>query len=651
MNGPATRASKEVLFPLVIVVATLYLAREFLIPLALAVLLSFLLAPVVKRLERWHIGRVAAVIVSTLLALAAIVGIGVVIGGQLVDLAKELPKYQTNLQAKMRAFKAPRNSPLAQVAKTLQSLQSGEEAETTPGKNAPNSPTAGPSSAFSMDASSSPALNAAGKKIPGVPNGAPAGTPADPLHVEMAKTAENPWDTIKEYATPIFAPLGTAALVTLIVIFFLLDQEDMRDRLIHLIGRGHLQVTTQALDEAAWRVSRYLLAQFATNVGYGIPIGIGLYFIGIPNAVLWGLLSAMFRFIPYIGVWLSAAFPILLSLAISPGWTAPLLTIGLYVVTELIVSNAVEPWLYGSSTGMSPIAIIISAAFWAWLWGGIGLLLATPLTVCIAVLGKYIPSLTFLDVILGDKPPIAPEDRFYQRLLATDEEEVWEIAEKRVKDHSLPDAFENLVIPTLRLTDEDFHRGTFSEEDRCKLLQQIHEIVSELGEPEAPAAAPADGEPIPPTALIIPASDLGDETAGLMLARLLAQNGVHGEVVPSKLLAAEMLERVAKSPTRQFCVSVIPTGSSRQALYLCKRLRVRFPDARIIVGMWGETQRDQRRLDRIRESSADVVFTSLAEAAKEIAGTAAATVSPAEADAETKAEAKAQVKAEAKAKA
>jgi len=587
MNGIAKHPAKDVLLPLVVVVATLYFAREFLIPLALAILISFLLAPLINRLEKIGLGRVTAVVASTLMALLLVVGIGYMVVGQFIDLAKKLPDYQSNLQTKIADFKVPKDSAISRVEETVKKVTEQVAASSAEESG----------------------------------NAAPAGA-GKPLPVKVVNTPTNAFDTFKAVVGPIFAPLGTAALVLLLVIFFLIEREDMRDRIIHLVGRGHLQVTTNAMDEAGRRVSRYLLAQLAINVTYGVLVGAGLYFVGVPNAILWGLLSALFRFVPYVGVWIAASLPILLSLAIFPGWTRPAETFGLFLIIELICGNILEPWLYGSSTGMSPIAIIAAAAFWTWLWGGIGLLLATPLTVCIAVLGKYIPRLQFIDVLIGDKPPIACEDRFYQRLLAADDLEVAEIAEEYAKKNSVAATFDELVIPTLQLIGSDLHTGTLNDEDRQRIVHDIHEVVAELGEPDTPASPPAGATPLEeaPTVICVPARDDADEAGCVMLARVLAQGGVTSWVAPSKLLASEMLERVERSETRQFCISVIPPGSVRQATYIALRLRDRFPDARIVVGMWGSPdERQMRRLNRVRM---DAVYTSLVEAAKEIAGTA-----------------------------
>ncbi len=625
MNGLRKPTATNILLPFVVVVTTLYLAREFLIPLALAVLVSFLLAPLIQRLERLGIGRTFAVVGSTLLVLALFGCLFFLVASQVIDLAAQLPKYQSNLQAKIIAFKAPKNSALDRAANSVKQVSEAVTKELKQEPAAPDPTRVAVQSAPGAKPPVAPEAPASGAAtLPAKPSSAPEKTDAAPVPVTIVTNPTSSWESVKIVARPVLAPLGTAALVLLLVIFFLLEREDMRDRLIHLIGRSHLQVTTQALDEAALRVSRYLLAQFTVNMSYGVLISIGLYFVGIPNAMLWGMLAGLFRFVPYIGPWIGATCPLLLSLAMSPGWTIPVLTFALFLTVELLVSNVLEPWLYGSKTGISPLAIIASAAFWTWLWGTTGLLLATPLTVCIAVLGKYIPSLTFLDVILGDRPPIAPEDRLYQRLLAHDDDEVTDLIEAHLKEHGLASTFDSLIIPALRLIDEDFRLGTLSEDDRGRLLGIAREIVGELAENQAPKLA-AESQPLvdPEPFVCIPARDLGDEIGCVMLARLLAESGVAAVVIPSKLLASETVEAVAKTTSQKFCVSVIPPGSARQAIYVCKRLRDRFPDARIAVGMWGELAENDKRINKIRDAHFDVVFTTLAAAAREIASSAA----------------------------
>ncbi len=583
MNRSVKHPAANVLF-LFLVVAALYLAREFLIPLALAILVSFLLAPVVQGLERIHLGRVPSVVVSALAALLLVVGVGSLVGGQLIDLASKLPNYRTNLQTKIAAFKVPAHSAIGRAASTIKEMSEQIAAPAPDDKSAHQ------------------------------------GSPLPVEVVNPSRDAFTSLKSIKEFAGPVLSPFGTAAIVLLFVIFILVQREDMRDRVIHLVGRSHLHVTTQALDEAAHRVSRYLLAQLAVNVCYGVLIGSGLYFIGLPNALLWGLLAGLFRFVPYVGPWIGAALPLMLSVAIFPGWTRLVATLGLFVGVELMCSNVLEPWLYGARAGISPIAVIVAAAFWAWLWGGIGLLLSTPLTVCLAVLGKYIPSLNFIDVLIGDHPPIAPEDRFYQRLLAGDDAEVTDIVERRIKEISLADTFDNLMVPTLRLAGADLRTGSLDDEEHAHVVRHMHELIAEAHEELSDSAGKI--EEVAQSVVCIPARDLSDEAGCAMLASLLGQIGISAAVVPSKKLASEMIEDVGKTPVRQYCISAVAPASERQASYVCKRLRDRFPDARIIVGIWGGMDGDESRERRARLNQADVVLTKLTDAVKEIAGIA-----------------------------
>ncbi len=594
--APTTRAVKDTLVPVVLAIAVLYFGRGFFIPLALAILISFLLAPLVMRLERWKLGRIAAVIIVTLFAFGVIGGIGTIVGGQLIDLANELPKYRSNLREKVLALKTPKGGALEKATQTFKDLTNELSSE-------------------------APIPVPDGQEGP--PKPAQLGSAPDGRTVQVAviQSSQNAFETLASFIAPLLGPLGTAALVILFVIFILLEREDLRDRVIHLIGHGHLHTTTQALDEAAYRVSRYLLAQLIVNVSYGIPIGVGLYFIGVPNAFLWGLLATVLRFIPYLGPWIAASFPIALSLAVSSSWSMPLQVLGLFIVIEVISNNVVEPWLYGASTGLSPMAVIVAAAFWTWLWGTLGLLLATPLTVCIAVLGKYLPQFTFLDVLLGDKPPIAPEDRFYQRLLATDEDEVCTIAEDFRERNTLAETFDRLIIPAMRLADEDFHNGNLSEAARNRIYEIVRDLVNDLA-PDATADGVLAPEPdVEPIAVCVPASDYADELVGMMLAQLLLPTGQRLLIAPSKLLASEMLDFVEKASTRLFCVSVLPPGSTRHAIYVARRLRDRFPEVRLLIGMWAEPPGDDHRLKRFQQVKTDGIFTSLQDMAKEILAT------------------------------
>jgi predicted PurR-regulated permease PerM len=567
--------------------ATLRYAQEFFLPLVLAGLLSFLLSPLVRRLERWRLGRVGAVLVTAALAFVLIGGLTYLVTSQFLDLARSLPKYRSNLIARVAALKTHDNNPLRLAVQTI--------SDVTATLNKPE------------DATS--ATNAAEK--------------SRPLRVEVIQTADGSVQMLMGVLWPVVGPIANTFVVIIIVIFMLMAGEDLRDRLIHLVGRGRLRVTTQALDEVGLRISRYLLAQVLVTARFGVAIGTGLYFIGIPNVVFWGLLAMVLRFLPYIGAWMAAALPLALSIAIFQSWTQPVLTVTLFVVCELLSANVVEPWLYGASTEISPLAVIVSALFWTWLWGGVGLVLATPLTVCLAVAGKYLPDLAFLDLLMGDKPSIAPGDRLYQRLLALNEEEASDIIERHVREQTALAAFDDAVLPALRSIETDFRGGVLSEVARAEACQILRQIIADL-------AAPAfESDANSAQVLCIPASHEGDELAGLMLAQVLTQSGVAATVLSSKLLAAESVEQAVALAPSIVCVSSVPPVSTIAARSLCKRLRARLPSARIIVGLWQPADAEFiARRERLGKAGADETYPDLRRAATGIIEIAACTLPP-----------------------
>ena len=567
--------------------ATLRYAQEFFLPLVLAGLLSFLLSPLVRRLDRWRLGRVGAVLLTAALAFVLIGGLTYLVTSQFLDLAGSLPKYRTNLIARVSALKTNENNPLRRAAQII--------GEVTAAVNKPE------------DAAASAA----------------AANRARPMRVEVVPTADGSIQMLMGVVWPVVGPLASALVVIVIVIFMLVAGADLRDRLIHLMGRGRLRVTTQALDEVAQRISRYLRAQLLVNASFGLVLAVGLYFIGIPNPVLWGLLGMVLRFLPYIGPWLAAVFPIALSVAIFEGWTQPLLTLGLFAAAELVIANVVEPWLYGATTEISPLAVIVSALFWTWLWGGVGLVLATPLTVCLAVAGKYLPDLAFLDLLMGDKPSIAPGDRLYQRLLALNEEEACEIIEHHAQESSRLAAYDEIVLPTLRSIEVDFRADVLPEAARATACQILRQIIADLAEPGAVAdAAPAG-------ILCIPASHEGDELAALMLAQVLAESGIAATVLSSKLLAGESLAQAEALAPSIVCVSSVPPDSTIAARALCKRLRAKLPSARIIVGLWQpEDAEFTVRRERLGKAGADETYPDLRRAVTGLTEFAACTLPP-----------------------
>jgi predicted PurR-regulated permease PerM len=594
MNGDPSPVSLRPMSFLagIAVIAILYFGKEFFLPLIMAILISFLLAPVIHRLEAWHLGRIGSVLVATILTFGLIAGIAYVVAGQLIDLANQLPNYKDTIAAKVATLRPRKDNALDKATQTLKDITKEVIKET------PEGVVASAETATVVEQGREPTASP---------------PPAPPVPVQVVKRADSAIEFLRGYAAPLLKPLGNAAVVIVFVIFMLIGREDLRDRIIHLVGRGRLHVTTQALDDAGGRVSRYLLAQLIVNVTYGIPIGIGLYFIGIPNAILWGLFATILRFVPYIGPWLAASFPLFLSLAVGTTWTAPIETLALFVVIELISNNVVEPWLYGASTGLSPMAVIVSAVFWTWIWGGIGLILATPLTVCLAVLGKHLPSFAWLDVLLGDKPPIATGDRLYQRLLANDEEEAVTIVEEYVAANSLAAAYDVVVLHALRQAESDCRADILDETRRRQIYGMLRRILTELD----PTPPPPDNVPV--AVLAMPASSEADEIAGVMLAHLLEMRGVMARVASSKSLTSEMADQALSSGAHVFCISALPPASVMPATYLARRLRERMPDARIIIGLWETLESETaRRLQRFKRAHADDVFTSLERTTAEL---------------------------------
>jgi predicted PurR-regulated permease PerM len=392
----------------VVVIAALYLAREVLIPITLAILLYFLLAPIVELLGRMRLGRVPAVLLAVIMDVGVMTGFGGVIGSQFAQLAGDIPLYSITIEQKMDTVRAYTIGLLDRFAASL-----GHQA-------------------VPLGTSQSPA----GARPP--TGSSPAGVAPQAAPAAAASPVASPLALAERYLSPALSPLATVGIVFVVAIFILLQREDLRDRLIRLFGATDLHRTTAALDDAARRLSKYFLTQLAINATFGLVVGVGLYFIGVPNPVLWGMLSALLRFVPYIGSFIAAGLPIALAAAVDPGWSMAIWTAALYIVIELLVGQAVEPMMYGRGTGLSPLAVVVVAIFWSWLWGPIGLILSMPLTLCLVVLGRHVERLEFLEVLLGDRPALTPVESFYQRILAGDADEAQDHAERLLKDCSCP---------------------------------------------------------------------------------------------------------------------------------------------------------------------------------------------------------------------
>lgn len=573
-NLPASfssRIGRVDLLTIAAVVGLLYFAQDFFVPLILAALLSFLLDPVNRRLERSGVKHVFAVLMTTALAFFLIGTLIYVVTTQVLDLAQKFPDYRSNLIAKANSLRLNDQGPIGKAVQTL--------------KEVAQSIGEGPPPKFGE------ARDTADKPVP----------------VQVVPSASQTITSAGGYLGPILSPLGSAAVVLVIAIFMMVGRDDLRDRVVHLVGRGRLRLTTHALDEAGRRVSRYLFAQLIVNVSYGIPVGIGLYLIGIPNAMLWGLLAIVLRFLPYIGPWIAAVFPVILSIAISTSWTTFALTVGLFVVIELISNNVVEPWLYGAQTGLSPLAVVVSAVFWTWLWGVAGLVLATPLTVCLVVIGKHVPHLRWLDLLLGDRPPISGADRLYNRLLAADEDEAhFLLAEVLRNAQSNAVAFDRIALPATRLIEADFRDGLLLEAKRNEALLNLREIVAEMGD----ARAVASGSKV--TVLCVPACNLADEVTAEMLMEALRVEGVQVECLSSGLTSGEMVTKIAQIAPAIVCVSAVCATSVTATAFLCKHVRARLSDTRVFVGLWQTESEDyERRAARLEQSGANRVIPTL----------------------------------------
>jgi AI-2E family transporter len=410
--------------------------------------------------------------------------------------------------------------------------------------------------------------------------------------------------------------LGTTGIVIVLVVFFLVKREDLRDRFIYLMGKGHVTVTTQMLEDAGTRVSRYLSMLFLINVTFGISVGMGLYVIGVPNAILWGILAAVLRFIPYIGPWIAAAMPIGLAMAISPDWFAPLMTVGLFVVLELFSNNVMEPWLYGRNTGVSAVAVLVAAVFWMWLWGPVGLLLATPLTVCLLVVGKHVPDLSFLRILLGNEQVFEPKDRVYQRLLGGDSEEAAALFDSYLEHQPLVEVYDTVLIPALALAETHWQLGEINENRHDFIMESLKEMILVQGERQQKlltkqeiATAPLpDGDCIRAdevdssrlSILCLPARSQADEIAAMILAQVLETSGCRAQAISVSALAGEMVDLVAQCTAADvICISATPPAAVMHARYLSKRLRGLFPVAKMIVGLWdlqGDLHKSKERI-------------------------------------------------------
>ena len=600
-----------------LIVATLYFGRDVFVPVALSILLSFVLAPLVHALQDFRVPRAISVIGVVLLAFSIIFVIGGVIATQMTQLAGELPRYESNMRAKIQSLRgtAAANNTLERAADVLQDL--GKEL------NKPKEPSSARTAA--------PTANS----LPG--------QDARPIPVEVRQPPPTALESIAALISPLLHPLMTSGIVIIFVIFTLLQREDLRNRLIKLAGSHDLQKTTVALNDAAERLSRLFLSQLALNSAFGLVIGTGLWFIGVPSAVLWGILAGILRFVPYIGVFIAAVFPLLLAVAVDPGWSMLLWSAALFVIVEPLVGQVIEPLLYGRSTGLSPLAVVVSATFWTALWGPIGLVLATPLTICLVVLGRHVENLKFLEVMFGDRPALSPSELFYQRMLADDPAEALDNAEQFLKERPLAAYYDEVALKGLKLAQADLDRNALDTLHLQRIRDSVIELVRELDDHEdqpqkrvtqdVEAAAAVDSIEDPrvydfpvlakdkltthwrgeaPVLCIAGRTGL-DEAVAVMLAQILSKQGIGTRLEGVDVLSSANILRLETKGIVMVCVSFLNTSSIAQMRFTIRRLRRKLPGVVIVLGSWNAEADSTVLADAVK---ADGVALTLHDAVK-----------------------------------
>jgi predicted PurR-regulated permease PerM len=582
-RGTETLPSLIALGNVVLIIASLYWAQAILIPVALAILLTFLLSPVAGALERIALGRLPSVILIVVLTFSLLGGIGWIVTLQFGRLANELPTYRTNIRQKIADVRgAGKGGALEKVQKTVDEVASEIQKGEGPTKAKDQRP---------------------------------------PVIVQPADSFAF-WP-VPAAVGPMVERFASAGLVIVLVIFMLIQREDLRNRLIRLVGYGRLTFTTRALEEAGLRISRYLLMQTIINSSFGLAVGLVLYLIGMPYAALWGFFAAVLRFIPYVGPFAAAIMPSALSLVAFEGWLWPILVVGIFVAFELGCNMILEPLLYAESAGVSEVGLLVAVAFWTWLWGPIGLVLATPLTVCVVVFGKYVPQMDFIGLLMSDQPAMESNMSYYQRLLAMDQAEAAEIIEEHLKSHPAEQIYDEVLVPALNYARRDRDLGRLTADGEQFVFRATREILDDLKnlKPERSSEA-SDSEKVVMAAndftatlpnvhiLGCPARDEADELALHMLRHLLDSTRYEVEVMSDALLTSEVVARIGeKNPAMMFIATVSPGGLA-QTRYLCKRLRARLPNLKIAVGRWGMGNEDS---NSILLAGADRVGTTMLE--------------------------------------
>jgi len=560
----------------VLAVAVLYWAQPFIVPLALALLITFFLSPIVSRLQPW-VGKVPAVLLVVALTFSVIGLAGYAASRQLGSVALELPAYRQNIIQKVRDIR------IASGGRSVEKMQE--------------------------------AVNAIAEEVVG----APVATDGQPVVVASEQTSSL-WGFPGTVGS-IMDVLADIGLVAVLVVFMLLERQELRNRFVRLLGHKHLTIATRAFDEAGQRVSRYLLMQSLINAVFATGVGLGLYAIGLPYVLLWAALAFALRFIPYVGSMISAVAPLLVSLAVLQGWSRPLLVLALYLGLELFTNMVLETLLYAGAAGVSELGLLIAVAFWTWLWGPLGLLLATPLTVCVVVLGKYVPGLEFIATLISDEPVLEPDKNYYQRLLAGDQSEAADLLDAQFKRGAVESAYDALLLPALNYAERDRTEGRLTDDEERAIVETTRELLVEVAQ-HARRAAPPVGEATEGGERIAilgwPANGEADELALRMLTQLLDGTPCALDALAAPMLAAEVVTLVQERGYRVVCIADLPPSPPLKTRYLIRRLRAAVPDLKIVIGRWAPPALADDSDEGLRKAGADHVGKTLLETRKQL---------------------------------
>jgi predicted PurR-regulated permease PerM len=565
---------------LVVILGLCSWAKDFLLPVVLAALISFLIAPLVSRLERWGFHSIVAVFAVVAVAFALLGAVCTTVSIETLDLVNSLPKYRDNIRARWEAIQKGPPGPMNVAFRNLGELIADLSKSSSPDEASRHQ--------------------------------------FEPTKVQIVSGTGDILSMVRTGMAPVLAPAASFAVVIVLVVFMLLERKHLRDRFLGIIGKSHVVTSGLAVDEAGSRLSRFLLVQLQVNTAFATAAGVGLYLIGIPNAILWAVLALVLRFLPYVGIWISAFFPLVLSIAISTGWKEPALTFLLYALLELFTNNVIEPIVLGGSTGVSSLAVIVSALFWTWLWGPVGLLLATPLTACLVVLGLYFPAFHFWSVLLAADPPTTTETNLVRLLTERRLPEAKAMVHESTGMVLSTATAENLFVPTIRTIENSRFPGGSATQAKARIYEQMREIIDEL---KIDLVNKADQQkPASSKVFIVPFTVEGDELVGLVLTRLLEVEGVTAGVISWRALRSQKVEKLREMRPQWILLSAIEARSALAVGKMARSIKMVLPEAVILIGLWSlPPQGGARVIRKITESSVGAIYTSMEQAVRGIA--------------------------------